>query len=45
MALNQAIARPQDKVTKMVPYVTFEGDTRYRKVAVNQKPSKASSPR
>lgn len=43
--LNQAIARPGQKVTKMVPYKTFEGQTRYRKVAVNQKPIKASSPR
>lgn len=45
MALNQAIARPQDKVTKMVPYLTFEGETRYRKVVVNQKSFKTSIPR
>ena len=38
MALNQAIARPQDKATVLVPYLTFEGETRYRKVAVNKKP-------
>ena len=45
MALNQALARPQDKVTKMVPYLTFEGETRYRKVVVNQKSFKTSTPR
>jgi len=38
MALNQAIARPQDKANVLVPYLTFEGETRYRKVAVNKKP-------
>jgi len=45
MSFNQAIARPQDKVTKMVPYLTFEGETRYRKVVINQKSFKKTTPR